>query len=127
MPAFQKIYKILSRRLRFFVQHVGATSLIDFNKLKKSKFFSKPTLFYFPSQKTMKTFCYSLIILAACLTSVSCAQPKMGSGGPQTTEMTPQIAWYGVLEDGLAEAKRTGRPILLISAACQCRGIPGSW
>ena len=71
MPAFQKIYKILSRRLRFFVQHIGATSLIDFNKLKKSKFFSKPTLFYFPSQKTMKTFCYSLIILAACLTSAS--------------------------------------------------------
>jgi len=37
------------------------------------------------------------------------------------------IAWYGVLKDGLAEAKRTGKPILLITAAAQCSGVPGMW
>ncbi|MDP7204554.1 MAG: hypothetical protein QGH11_03230 [Pirellulaceae bacterium] len=39
----------------------------------------------------------------------------------------PRIAWYGNLADGLAEAKRSGRPILLTSAAPSCLGIPGVW
>lgn len=38
-----------------------------------------------------------------------------------------RIAWYGDLETGLAEAKRSGRPILLVSGAPQCLGIPGVW
>ena len=37
------------------------------------------------------------------------------------------IAWYGVLSDGLAEAERTGKPILLVSAAPQCVGVSGMW
>lgn len=40
---------------------------------------------------------------------------------------TPRIAWYGQLADGLAEAQRTGRPILLVSGAPQCHGVPGVW
>ena len=39
----------------------------------------------------------------------------------------PGIAWFGTWESGLAEAKRTGRPILLMSAAPQCHGVPGMW
>ena len=39
----------------------------------------------------------------------------------------PRIAWYGNLADGLAEAKRSGRPILLVSGAPACLGIPGVW
>lgn len=31
------------------------------------------------------------------------------------------ITWYGVLQDGLDEARRTGKPILLTSAAPQCQ------
>ena len=42
-----------------------------------------------------------------------------------TTE--PGIAWYGVLEDARAEAARTGKPILLQSAAPLCSGVPGMW
>jgi hypothetical protein len=38
-----------------------------------------------------------------------------------------RIAWYGQLADGLAEAQRTGRPILLVSGAPQCHGVPGVW
>ena len=40
---------------------------------------------------------------------------------------TPAIQWFGTWEQGVAEAKRTGRPILLTAAAPQCRGISGMW
>ena len=39
----------------------------------------------------------------------------------------PRIAWYGNLADGLAEAERSGRPILLNSGAPACLGVPGVW
>ncbi len=42
-------------------------------------------------------------------------------------EPAARIAWYGQLADGLAEAPRTGRPILLVSGAPQCHGVPGVW
>lgn len=37
------------------------------------------------------------------------------------------IQWFGTLERGLAAAKASGRPILLLSAAPHCGGIPGMW
>lgn len=39
----------------------------------------------------------------------------------------PGIAWFGTWDGALAEAKRTGRPILFMSAAPQCSGVPGVW
>ncbi|HAB12440.1 MAG TPA: hypothetical protein DCE47_12205 [Planctomycetaceae bacterium] len=38
-----------------------------------------------------------------------------------------RIAWYSTLKQGLAVAKATGRPILLVSAAPHCHGISGIW
>jgi hypothetical protein len=38
-----------------------------------------------------------------------------------------KIAWHGTWEGGLAVAQKTGRPILLISAAPHCHGTPGIW
>lgn len=35
--------------------------------------------------------------------------------------------WYTQLGQGLAEARRTGRPLLLLSAAPQCAEVPGDW
>lgn len=35
------------------------------------------------------------------------------------------IAWYTTWETGLAEAKRSGRPIMFVAAATQCHGISG--
>ncbi len=35
------------------------------------------------------------------------------------------IVWYPILDDGLAEARRTGKPILFMSASSSCAGIPG--
>lgn len=37
------------------------------------------------------------------------------------------VAWFGTWQQGLAEAKRTGRPILLMAATPQCHGVPGVW
>lgn len=37
------------------------------------------------------------------------------------------IPYYATLERGLAEAKRTGKPILFVSAAPHCAGISGMW
>lgn len=36
-----------------------------------------------------------------------------------------RIAWYGNLVEGLEAARQTGKPILLISAAVQCKGVSG--
>ncbi len=37
------------------------------------------------------------------------------------------IAWFATWEGGLREARRTGRPILLVSAAPHCAGVSGIW
>jgi hypothetical protein len=37
------------------------------------------------------------------------------------------IQWFASLESGLREAKRSGRPILLVSGAPHCAGVPGVW
>ena len=37
------------------------------------------------------------------------------------------ILWYATLDRGLAEAKRTGKPILFVSAAPHCAGVSGMW
>jgi hypothetical protein len=42
-------------------------------------------------------------------------------------EPAPRIAWYGTLSSGLEVAQSTGRPILLVSGAPQCHGVPGVW
>lgn len=46
-------------------------------------------------------------------------------GGPPLPQ--PGIQWFTQVEQGLAEAKRTGRPIFLMSAAPQCAEVPGNW
>lgn len=47
----------------------------------------------------------------------------------QTQNGTPAagIQWFATLESGRREARRTGRPILLVSAAPSCAGVPGVW
>ncbi len=35
------------------------------------------------------------------------------------------VAWYTTWETGLAEAKRSNRPIFFMSAATTCSGVPG--
>jgi len=58
-----------------------------------------------------------LFPLLAALFSVTIA----ASGGE------PQVAWHGTLKGGLAEAARTGRPILLVSGLACLHQVPGIW
>jgi hypothetical protein len=37
------------------------------------------------------------------------------------------IQWFATWESGLDEANRTGKPILLVSAAPHCAGVSGIW
>ena len=37
------------------------------------------------------------------------------------------VAWWGTWEGAMEEASRSGKPILLLSAAPQCQGVPGLW
>jgi len=57
------------------------------------------------------------LMLVSLLAAV--AAPQVDAAG--------KIAWYSTLKQGLAVAKASGRPILLISAAPHCRGISGMW
>lgn len=66
-------------------------------------------------------------------------RPGRPEGKPQRDKPKPEqdktgepaatggIQWFGTLERGLAEAKQSGKPILLLSAAPHCGGIPGMW
>ena len=54
-------------------------------------------------------------------------EPSFGGSVPKSRKVVSGIIWYGILKDGLAEAKRTGKPILFVTAAPQCGGIPGMW
>lgn len=49
--------------------------------------------------------------------------------GQQSTpkSKTAKIAWHGTWKGGLAEAQRTGKPIMLVSAVPQCHSVPGVW
>ena len=58
---------------------------------------------------------------------------RRGGGGPRPMELgeTPAdlgssgIVWYPILKDGIAEAKRTNKPIMFMAVASQCGGISG--
>jgi hypothetical protein len=80
------------------------------------------------------------IALAAVLIAASPALAQErggrrgGPGGPPPllpTEPLPadaaKIAWHGTWTEAQAEAKRTGRPILLVAAAPHCHNISGVW
>ena len=58
--------------------------------------------------------------------TVLLATTVFASAGAQE-KVQPRIAWFGQLDDALAESQRTGRPILLVSGAPQCLGVAGIW
>jgi len=39
----------------------------------------------------------------------------------------PAIGWIPTWQQGLAEARQTGKPILLMAGAPACGGVPGIW
>jgi hypothetical protein len=70
--------------------------------------------------------------ILAVLTGVGWAQeppPRGGPPGPGVVNPSggDKIAWYATLRQAREEAKRTGKPILLVSAAPHCHNTPGVW
>jgi len=53
------------------------------------------------------------------------AQEPAGPGVASSSQ--GGIAWFGTLKSALTEAHRTGKPILLVSAAPHCHNISGIW
>ncbi len=65
----------------------------------------------------------ALVLLSALAGTVAFAQEKPA----QALAPEPGIAWFATWKSGLAEAARSGRPILLVAAAPHCGGVPGIW
>lgn len=68
-----------------------------------------------------------LLPLTLIAASLALGSARADDGAPETPGPKPKIQWFGTWASAKAEAKRTGRPILLTSAAPQCKGTPGIW
>lgn len=78
----------------------------------------------------MRVTAMSLILIGSLLTTSSSTAelPKNeAKDAPTAATAEVQISWFGTLSRGLAEAQRTGKPILFISAAPHCAGVSGMW
>jgi len=64
--------------------------------------------------KRLFLYASSLLLMAPLIVSAEENPPK-------------RIAWHGNLENGLALAKQTNRPVFLVSGAPACLGVPGIW
>lgn len=70
----------------------------------------------------------SLLSGLVLITSTAFAQggPRPGDLGASNLDIgEPGIAWYTTWETAQAEARRSGRPIMFVAAATQCRGVSG--
>ena len=69
-----------------------------------------------------------LALLALTTSALPAQQGPMSRGGFNVSPLAigePGIAWYTTWDTGLAEAKRSNRPIMFVAAATQCNGVPG--
>ena len=74
----------------------------------------------------------SALLIAALSSTSSAVQREERSTDVSREDVVskpegPKIAWFGRWDDAREESERTGRPILLMSAAPQCSGAPGMW
>ena len=65
--------------------------------------------------------------LAAILVLATLLPLARAGDTPKPAEPAGGIQWFATWTGGLAEARRTGRPILLVSAAPHCHEISGLW
>jgi len=80
-------------------------------------------------RKLMKQLTAALVFAGIfAISSLAC-----GQGGPRPSDLGASdldpgesgIAWYTTWETARAEARRSGRPIMFVAAATQCRGVSG--
>ena len=70
------------------------------------------------------------ILSATCVLMAPLLAQAQGARDPSIgqSQLNPGdsgIAWYTTWETGVAEARRSGRPILFMAAATQCSGVSG--
>lgn len=70
----------------------------------------------------MKTISCALLLLVGLSANVFAQAQEKASD-----DLPSKIAWYATWKSGLAEAERSGRPILLLSATPHCHHISGLW
>ena len=71
----------------------------------------------------------ALILTLLLIAMGATAQTGKKGQSKQEAKALPSsaIAWYGTLEEGMKVARKTGRPIFLMSAAPHRRTMPGMW
>ena len=77
-------------------------------------------------EKVMVTRTLAIAVLAlGLIAGPQRAGAEEGASG--AARRPAQIQWFGTWKRAQTEAQRTGRPILLTSAAPECGGVPGMW
>jgi len=72
------------------------------------------------------SFMKTIFLLFALIAGAFAQGPRPSDLGESALPLgDPGIAWYPELAQGLAEAKRTNKPILFMAVASQCGGISG--
>ena len=69
----------------------------------------------------------NLLLLAALALLLWLPLALQAQATPAEPQAEERITWFGTWQDGLAEARRSGRPILLMAGAVQCHGVSGTW
>lgn len=79
--------------------------------------------------RTLSVLCGLALSTASLLAQapVPAKAPQSASPAAAVVADGVQIQWFATLERGLAEATRTGKPILFVSAAPHCAGVSGMW
>ncbi len=72
----------------------------------------------------MQRFLFGLTAFIALGLLSSQAASAQSASPPKSDAIIP---YYATLDRGLAEARRTGKPILFVSAAPHCAGVSGMW
>lgn len=68
-----------------------------------------------------------LLSFAGLLSPLMVSVPALVAEDQDQLSPDTRIVWYGTWDSALAEAKRSNRPILLVSAAPHCHNVSGIW
>ena len=69
----------------------------------------------------------SILLAGAFLAAPFFSNAQARAQASKAAAKAEKIAWHGTWKGGLAEAQRTGKPIMLVSAVPQCHSVPGVW
>ncbi len=66
------------------------------------------------------------VLGAMTAVGVDAQSPQPAPVAPATA-VPSGVQWFTELRAGLEEARRTGRPVMLLAAAPSCGGVSGMW